>query len=227
MEAGGQPFIEVGDATVDERDVAALRAIDEHGSMNRAASALGRSYARIQQRVAELEESVGPLVERTRGGQDGGGSTLTDGARDLLARYERLDAEFTWLARTEESVFPGTVVDRDGSLGRIETAAGTIRGIVHGEREAVQVSVRSDAVALTTPAETPGPDETSVRNRLSGTVSTVDGQGKLVRVEIDVGAESPLWTLVTDASRERLGLAPGEPVVASFKATATRAVPDE
>ncbi|MFB6175731.1 MAG: molybdenum-dependent transcriptional regulator [Halobaculum sp.] len=226
MQPSGEPLIELGEVTVDERDVEALRGIDEYGSMHRAAEELGRSYARINQRISTLEDSVGTLVTRTRGGPDGGGSTLTERAHDLLARYDRLTAEFSGLARAQESVFRGTVVDRDGMLGTIETDAGTIRGIVSGESDTVQVSVRSDAVGLVAPDEAPRATQTSVRNQFSGTVLDVESRDGLVRVTLDVGAETPLRTLVTERSREELDLTEGTDVVASFKATATRAVPE-
>lgn len=225
METRGEPFIEVGDVTVDERDVEALRGIDDYGSMHRAAAELGRSYARIQQRIAELEETVGPLLTRERGGEGGGGSTLTADARELLARFERLRAEFSGLARTEESVFPGTVTDRDGLLGTIDTPAGPVRAVVTGDVDAVQVGVRSDAVSLATPAEAPEPAGTSVRNRFEGVVVRVESEGGLARVTVDVDTETPLRALVTDTSVDTLDLGPGDAVVASFKATATRAVP--
>lgn len=225
MQPRGEPFLEIEDVTVDERDVEALRAIDEHGSMNRAASALGRSYARIQQRVSTLEETLGPLVVSQRGGEGGGGSTLTENAHELLARFDRLRAEFSGLARAEESVFSGTVVERAETLGLVETAAGVVRAVVSGGSDAVQVSVRSDAVALTTPAEAPEPDDTSVRNQFRGTVSDVERDGGVARVTVDVGAETPLRTLVTETSLDKLDLTVGDAVVASFKATATRATP--
>lgn len=227
MRARGEPFIEIGDVTVDERDVEALQGIAEHGSMNQAADALGRSYARIQQRVSELEETLGPLLVRERGGEDGGGSTLTADARDLLARFDRLRAEFSQLARAEESVFSGTVTDREGQLGIVETAAGPVRAIVPAEGDAVQVSIRSDAIALTTPNEAPQPAGTSVRNQFRGTVAGIESRGGLARVTVDVGAGTPLEALVTDTSIATLGLSVGDEVVASFKATATRATPEQ
>lgn len=225
MQPRGEPFLEVEDVTVSERDVEALRAIAEYGSMNQAASVLGRSYARIQQRVSALEETLGPLVTRQRGGKGGGGSRLTENARELLAQFERLRAEFSGLARSEESVFSGTVIERAETLGLIETEAGVVRGIVSGNTDDVQVSIRSDTVALTTPNETPRPDDTSVRNQFRGTVSTIRREGEIARVTVDVGAETPLRTLVTETSLNKLNLAVGDAVVASFKATATRAIP--
>ena len=225
MDAGGDPYIEVGGATIDERDVEALRGIDEYGSMYRAAEELGRSYARIQQRVTGLEETVGPLVVSERGGEGGGGSTLTTNARKLLARFDRLRAAFSGLARAEESVFSGRVVDRGDRLGVVETPAGQVRALVPVGVEAVQVGVRSDTVSLTTPDEVPEPGGTSVRNRFDGTVADLDREGDLARVAVDVGGETALRAMVTVTSVDRLDLTAGEAVVASFKATATRATP--
>ena len=225
MKPHGEPFLEIGDVTVGERDVEALRAIAEYGSMNQAASALGRSYARIQQRISALEETLGLLVARQRGGEGGGGSELTENAHELIARFDRLCAEFSGLARSEESVFSGTVIEQVESLGLIETKAGVVRGIVSGDADTVQVSIRSDAVALTTPAEAPQPTGTSVRNQFQGTVDDIERESGIARVTVDVSADTPLRTLVTQTSLDKLNLAVGDTVVASFKATATHAIP--
>ncbi|MDQ3867830.1 MAG: ABC transporter ATP-binding protein [Actinomycetota bacterium] len=60
----------------------------------------------------------------------------------------------------------------------------------------------------------------SARNRLRGPITTVVPLGNRVRVGV-----GPLTAEVTAASFERLGLRPGDEVVASFKATGTRLVP--
>lgn len=210
--------------TLTQRDVELLRAIEEHGSMNRAASELGRSYARTQQRVVELEDAFGDLVERTRGGSGGGGSRLTERARTFEHRYERLRVEFGGVAETSETVLAGRVVDRDGRLGTVETEAGTLRGLVPDPGEEVRLIVRADAVTIQAPSASPSPDATSARNRLAGTVTDVDVRTTVALVTVDVGATVDLSALVTTRSIDRLDLAEGVPVVASFKATATRSV---
>ncbi|MEM4782082.1 MAG: TOBE domain-containing protein [Halalkalicoccus sp.] len=216
----------VADGTVlTDRDVELLEAIDEHGSMHAAAGALERSYAHAQRRVVELEGSFGPLVERRRGGAGGGGSALTDGARELLARFERLETAATGLTSVEETVFRGRVVERTGELGVVECDPGRLRAIVPRDGEAVAVAIRSDAVTLTPPGETPAPEETSARNRFVGAVVGAERGESVARVRLDIGAETPLLALVTGASVEALDLEPGRTVVASFKATATRATP--
>jgi molybdate transport system regulatory protein len=213
-----------GDVTLAERDVDLLRAIDDHGSINAAATALGRSYSRAQQRIVELEDAFGDLVTRTRGGAGGGGSCLTDRARELLSRYDRLRAEFGGVTETAETVLEGRVVDRDGELATVETPAGTVRALVSGDAEAVRLTLRADAVTLQSPSQSPDPDRTSARNRLRGTVLAVDGGESVALVTVDVGGALSLSALVTTDSVETLRLHRGTPVVVSFKATATRGV---
>ncbi|ADJ13492.1 TOBE domain-containing protein [Halalkalicoccus jeotgali] len=215
----------VGEETITDRDVELLRAIAEHGSIHAATNALERSYAHAQRRVVELEEALGPLVERQRGGSDGGGSSLTDGAHALLERFERLDTAAEGLVAVEQTVLSGRVIERDGELGVVECAPGRVRALVPPEEGPVAVAIRSDAVTLTPPAKTPDPTETSARNRFAGVVRAVERGETVARVRLDIGGETRLVALVTHASVERLGLEPGREVVASFKATATRATP--
>jgi molybdate transport system regulatory protein len=214
------------DATLTGRDVALLRGIDEHGSINAAAGALDRSYSRAQRRVVALEASFGDLVERTRGGAGGGGSRLTDRARALLSRYDRLCAEFAGVVETAETVLAGEIRGRDGELATVATPAGTVRALVPPDDAGpVRVTVRADAITLTAPDGSPAPDRTSARNRLRGTVATVEERAAVAVVTVDVDAPTPLTAVVTAESAARLDLAPGVAVVASFKATATRGVP--
>ncbi|WP_435319590.1 TOBE domain-containing protein [Haloarchaeobius sp. TZWSO28] len=216
-----------GDVTFGADDATLLWAIDDAGSLNRAADDLGRSYARALARLQTLEETFGSLVERTRGGSGGGGSQLTPHARELLARFQRLSAEFAGVAEADETVLDGSVVDRDGELGTVETAAGRVRALVPPDATAVQVWLRADAVTLHEPADAPAAGGTSARNRFEGTVSEVDTGQAIATVTVDVGAESPLSALVTMDSVARLGLEAGTPVVVTAKATATRAVASE
>ena len=212
----------------DGRDAALLRAVAGEGSLNAAASALGRSYSRAHERLGELEGAFGPLVERTRGGAGGGGSRLTDGARALLARYDRLRAEFTGVAEATETVVEGHVVERRGELAVVETDVGRLRALTPSDAETVQVTLRADAVTLHAPADAPPAGGTSARNRLEGVIGAVEVGEAVGTVTVDVGGRDgnvALDALVTLESVERLGLAPGEPVVVTFKATATRAVP--
>ncbi|WP_074854689.1 TOBE domain-containing protein [Natrinema salifodinae] len=242
MEKDFDPFLQIEDVAVDRSDVEMLRAIEEQGSLSGAAEALDRSYSRLQQRVVALEEAIGPLVERTRGGADGGGSSLTDAARDLLARFDRLVAAYEGVARVDETVFSGPVVDRDGELGTVATEAGKILAVVPDDAEAASVTIRSDAVSLHAPSDTPRAEATSVRNRFPGTVSWLEAGDAVVRVGVALEAANreggedgddgedettELMALVTRRSVEALDLDPGRSIVASVKATAARGVVTE
>lgn len=225
MDATFDARLQAGDVSFTERDATLLRSVDETGSLNRAANELGRSYSRAHQRVTALEEEFGRLLERQRGGSSGGGSTLTDRARELLARFDRLRVGYTSIAETTEAVLEGTVETRMGELGTVATDAGAVRALVPPNSEQVQVSIRADAVTLHKPSESPADESTSARNRFEGQVVEVERGEAISHVRIDIGTDEPLFALVTDDSRRRLGLEPGTDTVASFKATATRATP--
>lgn len=215
-------YIRSDGVTLDAGDVDLLRAIDREGSLNNAATALGRSYAHAQRRIVELEEAFGPLTERHRGGSGGGGSELTGTAIDLLAAFERTRTSFEGVADIAETVLIGDVVDTDGELVTVETDAGPVYALAPGADGTVQLSIRADAVTLTTPDDTPVPEHTSARNRFAGTVRGVESGERIARVAVDIGTEEPLLALVTEDSRAKLELETDRDVIASFKATATR-----
>jgi len=212
----------VGDVVVTQRDVRMLRAIDRHGSMHRAAEELGRSYPHLQRRVVELESAAGELTERKRGGEGGGGTVLTEDARELVAEFSRLRVELEGVASVTESILSGTVTDRNGEIATVETAAGPVTALVPPEATAVEVAVRSDAVVLREPGD--GSAHTSLRNELEGTVAAVEAGEAIARVVVELDGGPELVALVTAESRASLGLSVGARVVASFKATAARGV---
>ncbi|WP_273836621.1 TOBE domain-containing protein [Halococcus sp. PRR34] len=223
MDAGFEARLQTDGASFEAADAALLRAVDEHRSLNAAADALGRSFSRAHKRITVLEDEFGALVERQRGGVGGGGSELTDAAHDLLARFDRLQTAYTGTATVEETVLRGQVIDRDGELATVETAAGTVRALAPEATERVQVTLRADAVTLHAPDDIPETGEMSARNRFRGTVVDLDRGETIVRVGVDIGATEPLAVLVTHDALAALDLVAGDSVVASFKATATRA----
>ena len=230
----------------DGRDAALLRAVDAAGSVAGAASELGRSRARALSRIEALEAAYGSLVERRRGGEGGGGSRLAAGGRDLLDRYDRLQAVLAATASVPETVLRGTVTAIDGELAVVDTAVGEITGLHGGgggadgsddDRgtvavgDAVQVRIGADAVTVNDAADTVDPDATSARNGLVGRVVGIDA-GETVstaRIAVEGGdggdPRIEVAALITAESVERLGLAPGDPVSIRWKATATRLVP--
>jgi molybdate transport system regulatory protein len=226
VQKGFEPHLAVGETTVTGRDIEMMRAIDRFGSMHEAAEELGRSYPHLQRRVVELEEAIGPLTERIRGGKGGGGTELSAEAHDLIRRFERLRVELEGVTTVVESVITGTVVERDGELATVRTDAGELTARVPTTASEVAVAVRADAVVLMAPESLSG-DHTSLRNQFSGVVDEVVVDASIATVTVEIAEGVTIDAVVTEESVERLDLAAGSDVIAAFKTTSARATSTE
>lgn len=85
-------WVEQGDdVLLSEWRVALLEAVDATGSLAGAAERLDVPYRTAWHKVKEIEERLGVRLLLTEsGGADGGGSRLTDEAKDLIARFRRV-----------------------------------------------------------------------------------------------------------------------------------------
>ena len=61
--------------------------------------------------------------------------------------------------------------------------------------------------------------EISARNRLRGTVSSINADGLLAEVVLDLGGGNEIVAVITRSSADRLGLQVGSPAFAIIKAT--------
>lgn len=217
--------ISAGDVVIEPRDVELLRTVDRLGSLNAATEVIGRSYAHAQRRVEELEGGFGPLLDRRRGGEGGGGSELTVRAAEVLEEIERLEAEFGGVVRARHTSIPGKVIGREGELGEVDTGIGRIRCLVSEDARKVKVCIRGDAVTLNSPEEAPVPEGTSARNIFRGKVRNIERGESVSTVEVDLGGVC-VGTPLTEISISKLDLSRGSEIVASFKATATHAIED-
>ena len=81
-----------------------LARIVETGSIAAAGRAMGMSYKRAWALVEEMNAVFrAPLVVSARGGAGGGGASLTDAGREVLAAYQAI------LIRTREAADPDLV----------------------------------------------------------------------------------------------------------------------
>jgi len=72
-----------------------LEAIEAHGSISQAAKHVPVSYKTAWDAVDAMNNLADqPLVERTTGGRDGGGTRLTDYGRRVVALYRAVEAEY-------------------------------------------------------------------------------------------------------------------------------------
>jgi molybdopterin-binding protein len=119
-----------------------------------------------------------------------------------------------------ETIVGGEVVAADGGVVLVKVAGRTLEvaAPAHpGER--VRLGIRPEDVTLGQAPE--GTGRSSARNHLTGTVVRVT-PGSPARVLVDVGF--PLVAAVTARSIEDLGLRPGAPVTAVFKASAVHVI---
>jgi len=67
-----------------------LRKVEELGSLRQAAISMDMSYSKAWKIIKNIETELNiPVLERHIGGKHGGGSTITEEARDLISKYER------------------------------------------------------------------------------------------------------------------------------------------
>lgn len=219
----GRATLVQGDVELDARDAALLEEIGRTGSVAEASSNLGRSRARDLARIETLEDAFGKLVDRHRGGSDGGGSRLTDTGTRLLNRYGRLQVAVTATAQVPETVLDGTVTALSGEIAEVSTQVGPIRALHDGVTTgtSLQVRVGADAITLLTADSDSESESTSARNRLRGTVVDIEPGETVSTICIDVD-ETIFKALITEESRTILGLQNDSDVVLTWKATATR-----
>jgi molybdate transport system ATP-binding protein len=114
--------------------------------------------------------------------------------------------------------FPGTAIQRE-TLTEVRSSEGPATFVSTDEGSGpVGVVVYPWDVALS--AEEPSG---SALNRLSGPVKRIAGVGNRIRVSLD--SQPSIVAEITADSLSRMGVAPGRPLVASWKATGTRLVP--
>lgn len=71
-----------------------LELIGEHGSISRAAAAMGMSYKRAWYLIDEFSAMfTEPLIERQHGGKGGGSAHLTPFGAEVIDRYRDMEAK--------------------------------------------------------------------------------------------------------------------------------------
>ena len=84
-----QFFDENGEKFFGEGPCHLLKAVEETGSLRCAAASMEMAYSKALKLVKQAEAALGfPLTQRSVGGRDGGGSTLTPEGRAFLHKYE-------------------------------------------------------------------------------------------------------------------------------------------
>jgi molybdate transport system regulatory protein len=72
-----------------------LQRIDQTGSIRQAAADMGMSYKKAWEMISVVnEQAIRPLVVAKVGGEKGGGSVITDEARELITFHAQLRERF-------------------------------------------------------------------------------------------------------------------------------------
>ncbi|MEO8373197.1 MAG: ABC transporter ATP-binding protein [Candidatus Solibacter sp.] len=113
-----------------------------------------------------------------------------------------------------ENVMAAEIVGRSGGLLTLAVGQAQLQCVDSGETGALFACIRAEDVALSRELE----QTSTVRNRLTGRITSVTPEGALARVELDCGF--PLVALVTAQSAGELELCAGDLISAIVKATA-------
>ena len=82
LDDNGEKFFGEGPARL-------LHGVEETGSLRAAAMSMDMAYTKALKLIRNAENALGyPLIRRTTGGKDGGGSCLTEEGKEWLQRYE-------------------------------------------------------------------------------------------------------------------------------------------
>ena len=82
------------EAILTQESVQFLEMIDQTGSLQGACACMHMSYSKGWTRLKKMEKETGyPLTIRTSGGEGGGGTTLSDKGRKMIAAYNRFTRE--------------------------------------------------------------------------------------------------------------------------------------
>ncbi|MBI5217399.1 MAG: LysR family transcriptional regulator [Bacteroidia bacterium] len=72
-----------------------LKAIAKEGSLTAATEALNLSYRKTWNNLKKIEKMLGfPILEKTRGGKDGGSTALTAEGKKLVRTFDKFHSDF-------------------------------------------------------------------------------------------------------------------------------------
>ena len=84
---------EAGEGIMGDGKWQILKAIEKTGSLKSATESLGLTYRRTWGDLKKIEEQLGfPLLDKSRGGKDGGTSSLTPEGKKLVQAFDNFHA---------------------------------------------------------------------------------------------------------------------------------------
>jgi len=209
-----------------------LEAVAEHGSITKAAKAVGLSYKAAWDALNAVNNLLPrPVILSQTGGRHGGGAQLTEDGKALIAAFRMLEERLGKVAEALQGhTDPLALL---WSLGMKTTARNAFRctvtevkpGAVNSEvvmRLAgdtvltAVVTVKSSFVML---AAGEAPLKLSARNQIPGTIVRREDGAVSSEFCLDIGDGKTITAVVTMDAAQEMGLKEGDRAVAFFKAS--------
>ena len=107
-----------------------LELIKEKGSISSAAKEMNMAYRHAWGEIKEIEEATGEeILKSTRGGEQRGGSQLTDFAQELLEEFEELKDEHDKTTYKKPSLTVDGIIKKEGKILLIERKNPPFKGM--------------------------------------------------------------------------------------------------
>lgn len=194
---------EVGPSLGDTR-IHLLEAIDRLGSLTQAAKSIPMSYRSAWDALDEMNNlAEQPLVIRTTGGKNGGGTLLTAYGKQTVALYRALQAEYQLaLSKIHEQLhYSSCQGNSDGCDEQYD--------IPRFRRLLRRISMRSSA-----------------RNQFMGTVFALHAGPVECEITLQLDENINIIAVITRESAESLDIVPGQELYALIKSSSIMLVTD-
>ena len=190
---------EVGPSLGDTR-IQLLEAIERLGSLSQAAKSIPMSYRAAWDALDEMNNlAEQPLVIRTAGGKNGGGTQLTAYGKQTVALYRALQAEYQQVLERVQQQLQNKPYQQDDNFYDITQFRRLLR----------RISMRSSA-----------------RNQFVGTVVALRTAPVDFEVTLQLDDNVQLIAVITRESAESLGIAMGQELYALVKSSSVMLVTD-
>ena len=190
---------EVGPSLGDTR-IQLLEAIERLGSLSQAAKSIPMSYRAAWDALDEMNNlAEQPLVIRTAGGKNGGGTQLTAYGKQTVALYRALQAEYQQVLERVQQQLQNKPYQQDDNFYDITQFRRLLR----------RISMRSSA-----------------RNQFVGTVVALRTAPVDFEVTLQLDDNVQLISIITRESAESLGIAMGQELYALVKSSSVMLVTD-
>lgn len=174
-----------------DKRIRLLEAIEQYGSLNRAAKEVPLSYKAAWDALDAMNNlAEAPLVISNTGGQHGGGTQLTDYGRRMVMLY-----------RAMENVYQDALDHLSPGV-----AKNPARGAPTQDAQSLRTLIKRMSI------------KTSARNQFVGKVASIDDTGSMANVRLQLDGQDEILAAITRESAETMNLKTGTEVFALIKA---------